>query len=382
METPSIDHGAAPMALERLFITCGGTGGHFYPGLAIAHKFRQQGGKVILLLSGVNAKTQAEIARSQGIEAEILPCMPHPAKKPFKFIHGLTGGFFKTIQLTKKHSPQALLGMGSFASLPAVAGIKFKRIPLFLHDGNARIGRANRWFSRWAKLIASAFPCVNANAIKAPLTITGMPARQKLVDSRRMDKKTAISELNCLFGTNLDENRKTILVFGGSQGAEVFNKNFPQAFMELGNHDFQILHLCGKGKIETPQAIYNNAKFPYLLLESSEKMELFLAAADLAACRSGGSSLAELALFGLPAILIPYPAAAEGHQTDNANVFAKENAAILINNKDLDIQKAKDIIHDFLANPEKWQAMSQNMASLARPEASEELLSLIDKAVS
>lgn len=369
------------MALKRLFITCGGTGGHFYPGLAVAHKFRQKGGEVILLLSGVNAKAQAEIARNQGIEAEILPFMPHPARKPFKFISGLTGGFLKTIRLTKKHSPQALLGMGSFASLPAVAGIKFMRIPLFLHDGNARIGRANRWFSRCAKMTASAFPCVNADAVKAPLVITGMPARQKLADTRNMDKKTAISELNRLFGANLDENRKTILVFGGSQGAEVFNKFFPQAFMELEDRNFQILHLCGKGKMEIPQKIYSTAKFPYLLLESSEKMELFLAAADLSACRSGGSSLAELALFGLPAILIPYPAAAEGHQTDNAEVFAKQNAAVLVHNKDLDITKAKELILDFLNDPEKWQNMAKNMASLARPDASAELLSLIENAV-
>ena len=369
------------MPLERMFITCGGTGGHFYPGLAVAHKFKERGGKVTLLLSGVNAKAQAEIARSQGIEAEILPFMPHPLKKPFKFISGAVGGFFKTLKLTKTHSPQALLGMGSFASLPAVLGTKMKGIPLFLHDGNARIGRANRVFSRIAVSIAAAFPCVNENKAKAPFSVIGMPLRQKLIDSRNLKKTEAIRELNQRFGTNLAENRRTILVFGGSQGAEIFNNYFPQAFREFEDYDFQVLHLSGKNKISTPKEIYSGAKFQYLLLESSELMELFLAAADLAVCRSGGSSLSELALFGLPAVLIPYPQSAEGHQVDNAEVFVKAQAAVLVLNQNLNISKAKELVSDFLNQPEKWNSMAENMASLARPDAAETLLEMIDKEV-
>lgn len=369
------------MSLERLFITCGGTGGHFYPGLAVAHKFQQQGGKVTLLLSGVNAKVQAEIARSQGIEAEILPFMPHPVKKPFKFFFGLTGGFFKTVKLTLKHKPQAMLCMGSFASLPPVAGTEFLRVPLFIHDGNARIGKANRWFSKVAVATAAAFPCVNKEAVKTPLSITGMPSRQKLIDNRHLDKNTAIAELNRIYKANLDISLKTILVFGGSQGAMIFNDYFPQAFKAIEKRGFQILHLCGKGKIESTEKIYSGAKFPYLLLESSEAMELFLAAADLAICRSGGSSLAELALFGLPAVLIPYPESAEGHQEDNARVFENSNAAILVLNQNLTVKKAEELVSDFLDEPEKWNTMAKNMESLARPNATEELLAIIRSAV-
>ena len=369
------------MPLERLFITCGGTGGHFYPGLAVAHKFQQNGGKVTLLLSGVNAKAQAEIAHLQGINAEILPFMTQPKKKPFKFIFGLLGGILKTLRLTAKYKPQAILCMGSFASLPPVVGTKLLRVPLFIHDGNARVGKANRFFSSSAVAAAAAFPCVNQEAVKAPLTVTGMPSRQKLIDNRHLDKNTAIAELNRMYHANLDANLKTILVFGGSQGAMIFNDYFPQAFRAIEERSFQILHLCGKGKKESPEKIYSGAKFPYLLLESSEAMELFLAAADIAVCRSGGSSLAELALFGLPAVLIPFPESAEGHQEDNARVFENENAAVLVLNQHLTAEKAKELAINFLDEPEKWHIMAKNMESLARPNATEDLLAIIENAI-
>ena len=115
------------MALERMIITCGGTGGHFYPGLAIAKEFQDRGGKVILLLSGVNAEKQSEIARSQGVGAECLPMMPHPLKKPFKFLSGLFGGISGSRRVIKHFAPQAILGMGSFASLPPIAARETKR---------------------------------------------------------------------------------------------------------------------------------------------------------------------------------------------------------------------------------------------------------------
>lgn len=369
------------MALERMIITCGGTGGHFYPGLAIAKEFQDRGGKVILLLSGVNAEKQSEIARSQGVGAECLPMMPHPLKKPFKFLSGLFGGISGSRRVIKRFAPQAILGMGSFASLPPIAAAKLSRIPLMLHDGNARVGRANRWFSCLAKFLAVAYPAVNAKKVKAPLHVTGMPLRKELILQRNISKSDAISKLNELFECNLDANKNTILVFGGSQGAAIFNEYYPEAFRKLEERDFQILHLTGKGKIETPQKIYQGANFPYLLLESSEKMELFLAAADIAVCRSGGSSLAELALFGVPAILTPYPQAAEGHQTDNAREFAKCDAAKIVPNEELTKEKAVELISEYLDNESDWQKRAQIMATKAMPDATKQLLELIEKAL-
>ena len=365
------------MKLNTLFITCGGTGGHFYPGLTIAKEFKSRGGNVLLLLSGIHAVRQAEIASEAGIAAEILPWMPQPRKSPFKFIYGVIGGSCKSLSLFLKHKPDALLGMGSFASVPAVIGAKLTFTPLFLHDGNARIGRANRFFSRFAKLLATGYPAVNADKTKCRTIETGMPVRHTLLEKVGLSKSEAVAELNGKFSSALDSNLPTVLVFGGSQGSTVFNENFPEAFCNITGKDFQVLHLTGKGRAEETTLLYKDANFPHLVLESSEDMHLFLAAADVAVCRSGGSSLAELALFGLPAVLIPYPFAAEKHQTDNARVFSERNAAILADMPDLDTAKAQEIIESILQSPEQLKTMSDNMRKLAKPDATAAMLELI-----
>lgn len=365
--------------LKTLFITCGGTGGHFYPGLTVAREFRNRGGEVHLLLSGVNAVRQAEIASAAGIDAEILPVMPHPFKNPLKFITGVVGGTAKSLRLFKSFKPDAILGMGSFASTPAIVAAKLSGTPLFLHDGNARIGRANRVFSAFARFLAVAYPPVNGTKAKCKIIETGMPVRQTLLEKLGISKCEAVCELNSRFSANLSCELVTILVFGGSQGAAVFNRNLPEAFCSLAGYDFQVLHLTGKGKLDDTQKLYQDAKFPYLVLESSEDMHLFMAAADIAVCRSGGSSLAELAIFGLPAILIPFPLAAEGHQTDNARVFSSRGAAILVNNSELNTDKAAELVSSILQSPENLKTMANQMRPLAKPDAAADLLNLMEQ---
>ena len=149
------------MSLERLVITCGGTGGHFFPGLSITREVKAQGKAVLILLSGEHAVAQREIAKNFGIDAVALPNMPSYRKAPLRFCCGLAGGFFAALRQLGKFKPQALLGMGSFATSPLIAAALVRRIPIFLHDGNARIGKANRVFSRKAKIMGTGVPAVD-----------------------------------------------------------------------------------------------------------------------------------------------------------------------------------------------------------------------------
>ena len=296
------------MKLERLAITCGGTGGHFYPGLSVARALRAGGGEALLLLSGVNAPRQKEIAESYGVPAVALPRMPSPRGigTAFAFGFGALGGLGASLRELKRFRPQALLGMGSFTSLPPILAAHLRGIPVFLHDGNARIGKANRFFSSGAKLLATAFPACNADKCRCEVLVTGMPLRPELEAAAGISRAEAMAELERLFEVKLESEVPTVLVFGGSQGAAIFNAAAPAALKRLqGRRRFQLLHLAGPGKLEATKQAYGEVSFPLLLLESSGRMELFLGAADLVVCRSGGSTVAELARFGKASVLIP-----------------------------------------------------------------------------
>ena len=168
-----------------------------------------------------------------------------------------------------------------------------------------------------------------------------------------------------------------MLIFGGSQGASVFNRIAPEALRSLDAGRFQVLHLAGPDKLEETREAYRDAKFPLLLLPASEKMGLFLGAADLVLSRSGGSTVAELALFGKAAVLIPYPYAAEGHQADNARYLADADAAVLVDNTDFTARRATELFRDFLDAPEGWRHRAERARALAKPHAAETVLAAI-----
>ena len=364
------------MALKKLVISCGGTGGHFFPGLSTARVFREQGGEVLLLLSGVHAPAQREIAAGYGIEAVALPEMPHYRRHPIRFLRGFFGGLSEAKRRIRRFGAQAVLGMGSFATLPVMLAALRCKVPVFLHDGNARIGKANRLFSRFARFVAVAFPAVNGSACHCRVWEAGMPLRPEMRGFSAADRKSAIDAVNREFGTAFSPDLPIILVTGGSQGAAVFNTVLPEALCRAGS-GFQVIHLAGKGKTADAGRIYGQAAFPHLLLESTGRMGEVLAAADLVFSRSGGSTIAELALFGRAAVLVPYPYAAEGHQLDNARCFADRQAAKLVENRELTVERAEALIRDFLLHPREWSAMGERMRQLARPDAAEVLIAEI-----
>lgn len=367
---------------KRLVITCGGTGGHFYPGVSVARHCRDAGGEVLLLLSGSHAADQAARARRFGLDAVELPAMPSPGGHPgrcCRFGLGLVKGFFAANRALKRFRPEAVLGMGSFASLPVVLAGRFRRVPVYLHDGNARIGRANRLLARIARALGTAFPAVNGESVpkRCRLHCTGMPLRPELLQAAAPGPAEAIGELNALYRAHLSPERLTILIFGGSQGAATLNRNLPAAISNLPPGELQVIHLAGPDKLDEVRAAYERAAFPVLPLPYCDRMELLYRAADLVISRSGGSTVAELAFFGKPAVLIPYPYAAEGHQRDNARFLSENDAAVTIRDAECTPAAAMKIVASFLDNPDEWAQRGRNAAALARPDASKALLNLI-----
>jgi UDP-N-acetylglucosamine--N-acetylmuramyl-(pentapeptide) pyrophosphoryl-undecaprenol N-acetylglucosamine transferase len=219
------------------------------------------------------------------------------------------------------------------------------KIPIFLHDGNARVGRANVFLSSWAEKILLAFPPVNAETLKALYTVTGMPVRPELNPEKygTIPKNELIKIFNDEFCAEFSHEKPIALVFGGSQGALVFNEIFPEGAIKTDSDAFRVVHLAGSGNDAEVQIKYKNAKFASKVIDSTENMTLLYSLADIIFCRSGGSTVAELALFAKFAVLVPYPFATDNHQSANADYYVSSGAGIKLENSECSPAKFAEI---------------------------------------
>lgn len=358
-------------------IACGGTGGHFYPGLSVARTLKSDGGEVMLLLSGKHVNAQSDEAAKFDVPSVEIPAAQRPSN-PLScpgFLLTLLKGFVKARRVMRDFRPDAFLAMGSFASVPSAAAAVFSGIPLFLHDGNARIGRANLFLSRWATHLAGAFPPVNDDRIQCEWSVTGMPLRPELMD-RSLSKPEAMAEINRSYGVEWKPNSPTLLVFGGSQGARVFNDVLPQALIARNDARLQVVHITGANV--DPSDMYASANFAALTIERAIDMSVLFQAADVVVCRSGGSTCAELAAFGKRAILVPYPYAADDHQTDNAKWYASTGAGTILSNDDCDVPTMSGIFDEWLRNPATFTQPGLEGKKNATPNATGKLLRKIN----
>ena len=367
------------MKLERLAISCGGTGGHFNPGLSIAVDLKARGGTPILVLGGVHAEKQAETAAKFGIDVIRIDAAPLSAKpwKAVRFLWKTWKGIRQSAAGFEQFRPQALLCMGSFASLPPALAARRTGLPLFLHDGNAKIGKANRFLSRWAKALALSFPLKDASVISCPAVLTGMPLRPDLVTGT-LSKDEAIAAVNTRWQTAFSADRPTLLVFGGSLGARTINTSVKIPEDLPGAETLQVIRLVGPGNLEAVRPLHAGSKAEELILESCQEMNLLYSAADLVVCRSGGATVSELAVYGRYAILVPYPFAAEGHQDDNARWLASAGGAEIIPDAEFSPERFGKFLRSWLANRTEFEAHGQKSKTLAMPRASANVLDLIE----
>lgn len=365
--------------MKRLIISCGGTGGHFMPGLSIARTFQEDGGEVLLLLGGKNAPKQMETAAKYGIVSMQFPAS-YPSANPIrmgKFLFHTASGYIKCRDAVKKFQPDALLAMGSFASLAPVSAAKSLNVPVFLHDGNTKLGKANLFLSRYAKAMALSFPTLNADQAKCPAVQTGFPLRPELI-SGELSKADAIAELNRLYNANLSPEKPTVLVFGGSLGADTINKKMVLEGDPEETKDLQFLRLSGPGKLDSLKELYDRQNCKVLALESAQEMHLFYSAADLVISRAGGSTVSEIAVYGKYALLMPYPFAAENHQEDNARWLASAGGAEILHDSEASEAGFTTWILNWLKHQQEFREKGKKSKTIARPDASRQVLDMIE----
>jgi UDP-N-acetylglucosamine--N-acetylmuramyl-(pentapeptide) pyrophosphoryl-undecaprenol N-acetylglucosamine transferase len=350
-------------------IACGGTGGHLFPGLAVAEQLRQRGCDVALLISPKDVDQQAvkgELARRAAAGAEpaapfdifTLPAVGLQNRNYFSF----AGSFLKSLFAAKKafrpRRPQAVLAMGGFTSAPPVLVAKELGVKTFLHESNTIPGRANRYLARFVDEAFVGFAETAARLKKArKVTATGTPVRPqftRLSDTAREDAARRLG---------LDARRPVILVVGGSQGASGLNAMVLSALPSLARKNWQWLHLTGANDFEKVKAAYAAVGVTAVVKPFLAEMDLALGVAAAAVSRAGASSLAELAALRLPALLVPYPTAADNHQFFNADAYARSGAARILEQKGATPEQVAGMLAELM---EKDSVRARMVAALDR----------------
>ena len=302
-------------------IACGGTGGHLFPGIAIGEALQAMGADVLLIVSEKEIDQHA-VKAARGMETFAAPAVASTAGK-VAFMRGLMKSFKMSRVLFKKRRPDAVIAMGGFTSAGPVWAGRSMKIPAFLHEANSIPGRANRWLAGSAREIFVMFEGAKARFGNRRVTVAGMPVRSEFQPGDSAAARMALG---------LEPDRDVILFMGGSQGATAINDAAMASIPKLRERrpDLQFLHLTGLKDIERCAAFWRECGARGVVTPFLSEMDMGLSAANVAVSRSGASSLAEFAAMRLPAILVPYPTAADDHQVHNARAFVETGAAAMI----------------------------------------------------
>lgn len=320
----------------RIAIACGGTGGHLFPGLAVAEQLILRGCDVTLLVSPKEVDQQA-VRNVTGMDVVTLPAVGLSGGN----IIGFARGFWKSHRAARRcfaKRPQAVLAMGGFTSAPPVLAGRAVGALTFLHESNTIPGRANRWLAHIVTQAFVGFPESAAYLHHSNILCTGTPVRPGFQPGDPGAARVALG---------LHPSRPLVLVMGGSQGATGVNDLFLRALPSLlrAAPELQYLHLTGPNDAAKAQVAYDSYQARAVVRPFLTEMEFALAAATVAVSRAGASSLAEFAALRVPAVLIPYPSAADNHQFFNARAYVETGAAYMLEQGEAtDEQLAADLL--------------------------------------
>jgi UDP-N-acetylglucosamine--N-acetylmuramyl-(pentapeptide) pyrophosphoryl-undecaprenol N-acetylglucosamine transferase len=295
---------------RRVVIAGGGTGGHFYPALALSQALRAQGHEVLALVRREDPACRL-LDRENIPYAEVdlmgLPRAVSPRLFPFGW--KLAASLPALRHMLRDFAPDAVVAMGGYLGFPLVFAAALRGIPRYVHESNVLLGLANRASVALGATLLRGWPLPQIPGSE----LTGTPVRPALLTRKAAQE--------CRRALALDPGKRTVLVFGGSQGARALNEAFPEALRSLSREEIeslQVIHLTGRGRSRALQALYDGIGIKASARDYLDDMELGYGAADLVVCRAGASTLNELLAQEKPAVLVPYPHAAADHQTANA----------------------------------------------------------------
>ena len=354
----------------RFAIAAGGTGGHLFPGLAVAEVLHAAGHQVMVLTSEKHIDAVATEGRSE-FRIERLPGIGLPRRlslEALRCVFRFSRGVMHCFSLFSEFQPAAVLGMGGFTSTAPILAGRLRGLPVFVHESNAIPGKANRLNARIAGGLLVGFEDCIAKAGGVRCQWTGTPIREAL----RLHPEA--QEARARFGLHPD--RKTLLVMGGSQGAQGVNTATLGAAKLLGARGIQMIHITGAADEARVREGYRALGIPAWVGAFHHAMQDAYSAAHGVIARSGAASLTELAHFQLPSILIPYPHAADDHQTLNARVFERAGAGVLVPEREATPERLAEAIGKML-QPETAASMASACGRLNVPDAAQRVAQVL-----
>ena len=351
----------------RLLLTGGGTGGHLFPAVATAQEFQKQLPGTTVLFVGTKRKVDTASLENYGYQSKTIDCHGVKGKdivQLIKAIVTLPRAYLQALKIIKEFKPDVILGVGGYVTGPVVSAARTMGIPAVIHEQNSVPGLANRKLGAIVNKICLSLPGSGAQFDQGKIVYTGNPVRADILALARQKTKARLE-------------KRTVLVLGGSQGAKAINDMLPAAIACLGGErraSVKIIHQAGEKDIDGVRSAYKASGVEAIVEPFFRKMDLVYSQADLVVSRAGATTLAELSVLGKPAILIPYPYAADNHQEKNGQYYVLGGGALQFVQKSLSSEKLGDAVAELLFDESKLLNMSAAMKKLSFPDAPERIV--------
>jgi UDP-N-acetylglucosamine--N-acetylmuramyl-(pentapeptide) pyrophosphoryl-undecaprenol N-acetylglucosamine transferase len=362
------------MKQYKFILSGGGTGGHIYPAIAIANELKSRFPDAEFLFVGAKDKMEMQKVPQAGYKIIGLWIAGLQRRLTFDntlFPIKLISSLLKSRTIIKNFKPDVVIGTGGFASGPLLQVAAIAGIPTLIQEQNSYPGITNKLLGKNADKICVAYENLERFFPKNKMILTGNPVRQDLID---IDSKRE----EALQYFNLDPNKQTLLVLGGSLGARRVNQLIAKEILTFAAHNIQVIWQCGKLYFDEYKRVEENENIQ--IHSFIDRMDLVYAAADIVISRAGASSVSELCIVGKPVIFIPSPNVAEDHQTKNAQAVVDKKGALLLKESELDSQFSV-VFESLVKDPEKQKQLGKNIKQLALPEATKQIVDEIVKLI-
>jgi UDP-N-acetylglucosamine--N-acetylmuramyl-(pentapeptide) pyrophosphoryl-undecaprenol N-acetylglucosamine transferase len=352
----------------RVVFTGGKTGGHVFPAIAMATEFRKRYPKSRIVFVGTKSGMETKVVPRYGFE---LLCIPARGLVRESYLanlmlgYHLLGGLFSSWRILNLKRPHLVVGTGGYVSFPVVMLAALMKVPTMIQEQNSCPGISTRFLARFSDRVCLSYPDSTSHfPVGSKFRVTGNPVRPEVTQGNRMEALRALG---------LDKDKKTIFIFGGSQGARAINRVLLECLSSL-RPEWQILWQTGERDLaeisqKTRGCPLKCAVYPFI-----HEMESAYAAADLVVSRAGALTLAEITACGKPSILIPYPFAAADHQKHNARILQEAGAASVILERDLTRERLTSEIFSLLSDERTLRRMAEASRKLGRPDATSRLV--------